>query len=127
MLRYIADALRAWSEKILTRHSTLPDGCSLSAKVWRLGPLVFCFVAAELFAETAIELQNSFPDRCVTTTGYCSPLVGYLPTDEALGEGGYEVEYAYRFYGHPGPFAAGSEPALVKTLSDAIRSVVAGN
>jgi hypothetical protein len=124
MLRYIAGALRQWSDQILNRHGSLPRGCDLSAKVWQLGPLVFCFVAAEVFAETAIEIQNAFPDRCVTTVAYGSPLVGYLPTDEALLEGGYEVEYAYRFYGHPAPFAEGSEPAVVRSLKDAIGSVL---
>ncbi len=124
MLRYIAGALRQWSDQTLNRYGSLPDGCDLSAKVWTLGPLVFCFIAAEVFAETAIEIQNAFPDRCITTTGYSSPLVGYLPTDQALLEGGYEVEYAYRFYGHPAPVANGSEPALVRSLKGAIRSVL---
>jgi neutral ceramidase len=123
MLRYLAGALSQWSDKILNRYGSLPSGCDLRAKVWRLGALVFCFVPAEVFAETAIELQSAFPDRCVTTVAYSSPLVGYLPTDEALLEGGYEVEYAYRFYGHPAPFAKGSEPAVVRSLKDAIESV----
>ena len=124
MLRCIAGALHQWSNQILNRYASLPGGCDLSAKVWKLGPLVFCFVAAEVFAETAIEIQNAFPDRCVTTVAYSSPLVGYLPTDEALLEGGYEVEYAYRFYGHPAPFVRGSEPAVVRSLKDAIGSVL---
>jgi neutral ceramidase len=125
MLRYIAGALSQWSDQILNRYGGLTDGCDVSAKVWKLGPLVFCFVAAEVFAETAIKIQNAFPDRCVTTVAYGSPLVGYLPTDEALLEGGYEVEYAYRFYGHPAPFAKGSEPAVVRSLKNAIESVLA--
>ena len=124
MLRYIAGALHQWSDQILNCYASLPDGCDLSAKVWRLGPLVFCFVAAEVFAETAIEIQNAFPDRCVTTVAYSSPLVGYLPTDEALLEGGYEVEYAYRFYGHAAPFAKGSEPDVVRSLKDTITAVL---
>lgn len=124
MLRYIADALRQWSDKILDHYNRLPDGRDLSVKVWKLGPLIFCFVAAEVFAETALEIQDAFPDFCVTTTAYSSPLVGYLPTDEALLEGGYEVEYAYRFYGHPAPFAKGSEPAVVRSLKEAVRSLV---
>jgi hypothetical protein len=124
MVRYIAGALREWSDLILNRHSSLPGGCDLLAKVWKLGPLVFCFIAAEVFAETATELQKAFQDRCITTVGYGSPLVGYLPTDDALLEGGYEVEYAYRFYNHPAPFAKGSEPAVVRLLKHAIRSVL---
>jgi hypothetical protein len=124
MLRYIAGALHQWSDQVLNRYGSLPGGCDLSVKVWKLGPLIFCFIAAEVFAETAIEIQNAFPDRCVTTVAYSSPLVGYLPTDEALLEGGYEVEYAYRFYGHPAPFARGSEHAVVRSLKDTITAVL---
>jgi hypothetical protein len=124
MLRYIAGALHQWSDQVLNRYGSLPGGCDLSVKVWKLGPLIFCFIAAEVFAETAIEIQNAFPDRCVTTVAYSSPLVGYLPTDDALLEGGYEVEYAYRFYGHPAPFARGSEHAVVRSLKDTITAVL---
>jgi neutral ceramidase len=123
MLRYIAGALGQWSDRILGQFGSLPATRELSAKVWNLGPLFFCFVAAEVFAETAIELQAAFPELCVTTVAYASPLVGYLPTDEALIEGGYEVDYAYRFYGHPAPFAKGSEPALVQTLQNTITRI----
>jgi hypothetical protein len=122
MMRYIAAALSRWAGELLDRYDNLPRRCDLALKVWRLGPLVFCFIAAEVFAETAIRLQEAFPDLLITTVGYASPLIGYLPTDEALMEGGYEVEYAYRFYGHPAPFAAGAEVAVLRALSTAIAS-----
>jgi len=124
MMRYVAAALSRWAGELLDRYDDLPQSCDLGLKVWRLGPLIFCFIAAEVFAETAIRLQEAFPDLVVSTVGYASPLVGYLPTDDALAEGGYEVEYAYRFYGHPAPFAAGTEPAVVRALSSAIACAV---
>lgn len=117
MLKHIAGALAEWSESIGAGSDT---ACPLWVAAWRTGPLVWCFAAAELFAETAIALQNLFPDLVVNTVAYCAPLVGYLPTDEALAEGGYEVEYAYRFYGHPAPFARGSEPAVAGWMRDAV-------
>jgi hypothetical protein len=126
MTRYIAAALSQWSQELLEGYDDLPRGCDLAIKVWRLGPLVFCFIAAEVFVETAIQLQEAFPDRLVMLVGYGSPLIGYLPTDEALREGGYEVEYAYRFYGHHAPFARGSEPAVVQALRRALASDIGG-
>ena len=97
------------------------DGCDLSLKVWRIGPLVFCFIAAEVFVETAIALWEAFPDLIVNAVGYASPLVGYLPTDEALAQGGYEAGHAFLFYGHPAAFAKGSEPAVVRAIAECIR------
>ncbi len=70
----------------------------------------------KIFAETAVRLQDAFPELLVSVAGYLSPLVGYLPTDEAVIKGGYEVDYAYRFYGHPAQSDKGSEPAVVEAL-----------
>jgi hypothetical protein len=126
MARFIAAALSQWSQELLEKYDDVPTGADLAIKVWRLEPLAFCFIAAEVFVETAIQLQETFHDRMITVVGYASPLVGYLPTDDALLEGGYEVEYAYRFYGHPAPFAKGSEPAVVEALRRALASDIGG-
>ncbi len=122
MVVYIAGALRQWSQELLEKYDKLPKECGLAIKVWKLDPLVFCFIAAEVFSETAIQLQDAFPDKLVSVAGYGSPLVGYLPTDEALDDGGYEPAYAYRFYGHPAPFAKGSERSVVEALTEMVRS-----
>jgi hypothetical protein len=125
MLCHIAGALRDWSEEWIRRFDQMPSGIDIELGVLRLGPLFFCFAAAELFSETGLELQSCHTDELVTPVAYASPLIGYLPTDEALKQGGYEVEHAYRFYGHPAPFAAGSESrvgaafdAMIKQLKE---------
>lgn len=124
LLRYIASVLNQWSAELIETYDKSRQGeCNLSIKVWRLGQVVFCFVAGEVFVETATTIRGAFPGMTVNIVGYSGPLVGYLPTDEALDEGGYEVDYAYRFYGHPAAFAKGSEPALVKALKDAVQSL----
>lgn len=117
LARHIASSIKRWA--ILTMpvaEAGRAGPCQLETAVWRLGKLVFCFVAAEVFVETAIRLQAAFPNDVVTLLSYKSPLVGYLPTDDALDEGGYEAAYAYRFYSHPAPFAKGSEDKLFSVL-----------
>ncbi len=113
MLRHIASILAEWAQQAAegTHHaSSAPD---LAVKVLRIGAIVFAFVAAEVFVETAYAVSRHFPETTFAIVGYCAPLVGYLPTDEALQKGGYESEYAYRFYGHPAAFRKGSERQLV--------------
>jgi hypothetical protein len=122
-MRYIAGAVSEWAGGLVGERGRLPESCDVALAAWALGPLVFGVIAAEVFVETAIELQHTFPERIVTTVGYGSPLIGYLPTDDALREGGYEVAEAYRFYGHPAAFASGSEPAVRRALESAIRSL----
>jgi hypothetical protein len=124
MMRYIASVLQQWSGELLESSAQRQaEGRELSMSVWELGPVTLCFVAAEVFVETAIALRQGWGDRLLGMVGYASPLVGYLPTDEALDEGGYEVEYAYRFYGQPAPFAKGSEPAVVRAIRQAISAI----
>ena len=122
--RYMAGILRDWSDNILARGDDPPTAYDLALAAWRLGPLVLCFAAAEVFVEYALHLRDAFPEFTLALVGYLSPHVGYLPTDEAQFEGGYEVDSAYRFYNHPAPWAVGMEGrvkeavgAMVKQLS----------
>lgn len=122
MARHMAGTLADWAGRVLETTSASPlRPAPLEAAVWRLDDLAFCFVAAEPFAETGLAIQGAAPGIAVVPVGYSSPLVGYLPTDEALREGGYEAAYAYRFYGHSAPFAPGSEPGVVRAIVDMIR------
>lgn len=120
LMRYIASILNRWGSRLLEQPPGQPPPCPLAVAVWRLGDLILGFVAAELFVETGIALQSRFPSLTVNLVSYAAPLAGYLPTDQALEEGGYEPAYAYRFYNHPAPFARGSEPALREILADMI-------
>ena len=137
-LRYIAGILDTWSTHWLedSRRTSgyVGRGCEVAIHALSLGGtpnpdvrrdtsgLALGFVAAEAFVETGMAVEAALPGRLVSVVGYASPLVGYLPTDEALREGGYEVDAAYRFYNRPAPFAEGSEPAVVRALVSAIRS-----
>ena len=124
MAKHFARILHQWAEQMLARREAGPSAsCELSLSALRLGPVVFCFVAAEVFVESAIEIAEAFPDQSVDLVSYASPLVGYLPTDDALDEGGYEADHAYVFYNHPAPFAKGSEPAAVRALTELVRDV----
>ncbi len=117
LARHIASIIRRWSSLAMpVAKAGRANSCQLETAALRFGKLVFCFVAAEVFVETAIRLQAAFPKDVVTLLSYKSPLIGYLPTDEALAEGGYEAAYAYRFYNHPAPFAKGSEDKLFSVL-----------
>jgi neutral ceramidase len=124
MLRYIASILAEWARDTEASAGTAAPAVALAVKALRVGPIIFAFAAAEVFVETAYAIAALFPKTLLALVGYAAPLVGYLPTDDALKEGGYEAEYAYRFYGHPAPFAAGSEQELIATVASAVRSLL---
>lgn len=118
--RYVAGVLSGWAESLLELE-TIPETTKLTVSLLGIGNVIFCFLAGEIFSETQIKLQQMFEDKNVIVVGYCSPLRGYIPTDEALETGGYESEIAYRFYGHPAPFAEGTEESLLNSVNENIR------
>lgn len=127
MIKYIAAIIARWCQTTLERmDADTILSCDLQTAVLRLGDVFFCFAGAEPFVETAIRLRRRFPEKHVALVGYAGPLIGYLPTDVALKQGGYESEYAYRFYNHPAPFAAGAEDRLLDAFSALIETITGG-
>ncbi len=75
----------------------------------RLGEAAFVFLPGEPFVETALALREISPFEMTAVVAYAEESVGYVATDEAHEEGGYEVAF--------GPWsivAPGGEPALRK-------------
>jgi hypothetical protein len=71
------------------------------------------WLAGEAVAEWQGTLRRWLGDEQLIVWGYCQEMATYLPTDELLPEGGYEVVQAAR-YGTtgPGPFAQGLNEAV---------------
>jgi neutral ceramidase len=63
-----------------------------------IGEVSFVGVNAEVFSRfTALVRRAS--DRSVYVVGYANGVLGYLPSELAFAEGGYEVDAAHFFYG----------------------------
>lgn len=74
----------------------------------RLGDVILLGANAEVFSEFTDWLRVDTA-RKVYVVGYANGDMGYLPTQAAYGEGGYEVEVAHLFYGGFRPKAGGLE------------------
>jgi hypothetical protein len=121
--RFVALALAEAGRKTMAAlHSRvgLPPQ-TLGITVWRLGGLLLVFLAAEIFSTTGLQIRDLAPDLTVLPVSYLAPLLGYLPDPASLRLGGYEVSDAWRFYGHPAPFASDSEPRLLKRVAQMVK------
>jgi hypothetical protein len=59
-----------------------------------LGDIAIVGIPGEPFVEFGLALKgNRYPAHTLVA-GYCNDLIGYLPTRDAYGEGGYEVATA---------------------------------
>jgi hypothetical protein len=104
----------------LDSGQTLP-GLPLRLAVWRFGSIVLAFVAAEIFAITGRRIQALQPEINILPVACASPLLGYVPDRQALGQGGYEVDDAWRFYGQPAPFAPDSEQRIINSFKQMLQ------
>ncbi len=81
---------------------------------WQVGLIrlsaerTIAWLAGEAVAEWQAHLRDWLQDEQLVVWGYCQDFPGYLPTDELIPEGGYEVTQSstYRRTG-PGPLAVG--------------------
>lgn len=102
-----------------------PEPRSRACEVQALGIEGFALVLCpgEPFVEYGLRLKRSHRGR-VLPLGYANDAPGYLPTAAAWGEGGYEVDLAYVFYGEPGPYAPELESSLGAALSAVTQEIV---
>lgn len=104
----IAMSRRAVSLPIRSNNGRV-EGGSLSAEIvgLRVGSTAFAFLPGEPFVETALSVRDQSPFATTAVVGYAEDYIGYVPTDAAFIEGGYETTF-----GRWSVAAPGSEPAL---------------
>jgi hypothetical protein len=81
----------------------------------RIGDGVIVTAPGEPFTELGLAVKEHSPGRPTLYAGYTNGAVGYFPTAEAYGEGGYEPAYSNRSYGQAAPTAPECERLLVET------------
>ena len=73
----------------------------------RLGETAFLFLPGEPFVETGLAIRDQSPFAFTAVVAYAEDAIGYVPTDQAFVEGGYETTF-----GRWSILAPGSEPAF---------------
>ncbi len=53
--------------------------------------MVFLFIPGELFVEIGLAIRTQSPYPSTFVVGYAEDAIGYIPTDQAFEEGGYEL------------------------------------
>jgi hypothetical protein len=93
-----------WASELLRAYEggpKIPCEIACPVDVLRLGEAVFIFLPGEIFLQTGLEIRSRIvSDKVFITANSNEGSIGYLLTKDMLRESGYEVESAYRFYGH---------------------------
>jgi len=75
------------------RHYKLDNPLDAVARIsaLALGSLALVFLPGEPFIETALEIESRSPFAHTIVVGYAENSIGYIPTETAIREGGYEA------------------------------------
>lgn len=126
----MAETYAAWAQKSLAENYDSqgryigPAGAKARISLLRLAEGIYLFcLPGEVFAGIGLGLKKRAAPARLMLGGYCGGSLGYMPTQNAFSEGGYEVESAYRFYGYPAALAPGTEARLY-SIFDAMKTTL---
>ena len=88
--------------------------CSIKVSLISMGEFVFITFPLEMFCEIGIEIKKYAKSLGLKAViiGYAGGYSGYLPTEEAYKQGGYEVEVS--------PFSENAPQALLNEVKNAL-------
>lgn len=97
--------LRKWGDLMIDRVTSgnVPDTCPIAVGAMRIGPAIFLLSQGEVFVEYQMLAKQHCPGKQVFFVAYTNGLKGYIPTAEAFGQKGYEVDQAYVYMEEPSP------------------------
>ena len=77
------------------------DRLQVEVQVLRIGDLAVAASPSEFFSADGRSIRADSPASYTMVASWSNGLFGYTPTRRAVEHGGYEVETAFRIYGHP--------------------------
>jgi len=86
----------------------------IQLQVMRVGSTAFIAIPGEPFIEIALEIKARSKFKHTVVAGYSNGCIGYMPTPEAIEQGGYEVDSAYKYY-DIAPLAPSAFSMIVET------------
>ncbi|TDB63449.1 neutral/alkaline non-lysosomal ceramidase N-terminal domain-containing protein [Arundinibacter roseus] len=107
-----------WARRTLALRQageSFPASYPYPVQVWRLGSQVLVALGGELVVEYALEIKKRYGQE-VFVLGYSNDVMGYIPSETILKEGGYEGASSQMVYGQPGPWTPGLQVQILNEV-----------
>jgi hypothetical protein len=122
---FILDRRYPWLPRIDEKAGVWSVPLKVSAV--RIGDVAIAGLGAEVFTEIGIRVKGLSPAGRTLFASLAGGCIGYLPTDAAHDEGGYEVDQVPYLYRYPGRLARGCEGIAVEAVQAGLRSLFDGS
>lgn len=110
-----------WAKRMIGRLDSgekLETSYPYPVQAWRLGDQLLFSLGGEVVVEYAINLKNKYGWESFVFA-YNNDVMGYIPSQTILQEGGYEGDSSQKVYGLPALWQPSIEP-LIYTACDAV-------
>ena len=104
-----------WAERMLReldRHGKLPASYPYPVQVWRIGDQLLTALGGEVLVSYSIQLKRILGSE-LFVLGYSNDVMTYIPSEDEIRRGGYEVESAPMVYGMPSTWKTGIEEKII--------------
>jgi hypothetical protein len=110
-----------WALEVSRRVRERAPGGELATEVQavRLGSVAIVALPGEPFVEVGLAIKSGSPARLTVVAGYSNDAIGYVPTDSAFDEGGYETAFPACIV------SKGSAQRLVESALEALKQLFA--
>jgi hypothetical protein len=85
--------------------------------------LTLLALGGEVVVDYDLRAKREYPGGPLIVAGYSNAVMGYIPSERILREGGYEAVDNLIYYGQPGPFAPGVEARVFDAIHKAMKKV----
>ncbi|MDE3166017.1 MAG: neutral/alkaline non-lysosomal ceramidase N-terminal domain-containing protein [Acidobacteriota bacterium] len=85
--------------------------------------LTLLALGGEVVVDYDLRAKREYPGEPLIVAAYSNSVMGYIPSERVLKEGGYEAVDNLIYYGQPGPFAPGVEDAVFAAIHQAMKEV----
>lgn len=117
---------KRWAQKVidtLTSGSKMPDSYPYyPIQTWQLGKQTLVVLGGEVVVDYVFNLRKEFGNDLMIMS-YANDVMGYIPTERILKEGGYEGEFSMWVYGHRGQWVSGIEEKIMSEIFRQVNSI----
>jgi hypothetical protein len=85
--------------------------------------LTLVALGGEVVVDYALRAKREYSGEPLIVAAYSNAVMGYIPSERILREGGYEAVDNLIYYGQPGPFAPGVEARVFDAIHKAMKKV----
>jgi len=114
-----------WAQRLvnIVKKDRDKNGIMAEIQILSINETVLVGISGEVFMEIGLDIKKESDFENTFIISYANGCVGYIPTEEAFREGGYEPKEAFKWYGYPFPFVPNVEEKIKKTVLDLMKTL----